>query len=138
MRHFEWGRGGRKKGGGGNKDTYKVHRVALPLTHAMVGTSTFVQGMTLRKGVIIDCARRTEGKVKVDDDKWWLDLYVMLSRATTLNNLLLLRAPEAEFLLQGPPKGLQQKLKMFDRRVAACRKKATKLAEDLGFERFLR
>ena len=93
--------------------------------------------MTLRMGVVIDCARRTEGNNPLNDDKWWLDLYVMLSRATTLKNLLLLRAPEAEFLLQGPPKGLQQKLKMFDRRVAACRTKATKLARDLGFERFL-
>ena len=88
--------------------------------------------------MIIDCARRTDGPHPMDDEAWWLDLYVMLSRATKLDDLLLLRAPEPEFLLRGPPKGLQQQFKVFDKRVVDCRKKATERAKELGFDRFLR
>ncbi len=52
----------------------------------------------------------------MDDDTLWLHLYVMLSRATTLKNLLLVRAPTAEFLLRGPPRDLVSRLDMFDHR----------------------
>ena len=117
---------------------YLVHRVGWNLTHGNVGTSQFFQGMTLNMGVVIDCARRTGERHPLSDDKYWLDMYVMLSRATKLENILLVRAPEAEFLLQGPPKSLQQKLKTFNKRVTACRGKATKLAQDLGLAQFLR
>ena len=117
---------------------HSVNRVGFPLSHACVRTSTACQGKTLRGGVIIDCARRTDGPHPMDDDTRWLDLYVMLSRATKSDDLLLLRAPEAEFLLQGPPKGLQKKLKVFDRRVAACRTKARQLAQELELQQFLR
>ena len=64
-------------------------------------------------------------------------LYVMLSRATTLDDLLLLRAPAPEFLLRGPPKDLQTALKLFAKRVERCRVDATALAQDLGLQRFL-
>ena len=94
--------------------------------------------MTLPLGVVIDCARRTDGKHPLDKESWWLDLYVMLSRATTFDNLLLLRAPDAEFLLRGPPKCLQEQLKVFDRRVKKCRKEAATKAKELGFDCFLR
>ena len=49
-----------------------------------------------------------------------LHLYVMLSRATPLDNLLLLRAPEVGFLLRGPPKELRTKLAVFAERVEHC------------------
>ena len=93
--------------------------------------------MTLPRDVIIDCARRRDGPHPMDEDAWLQDLYVMLSRATKLDDLLLLRAPEAEFLLHGPPKGLQKELQVFDKRVADCRKKAAERAKELGFDRFL-
>ena len=89
-------------------------------------------------GVVIDCARRTGERHPLSDDAYWLDMYVMLSRATKLENILLVRAPEAKLLLQGPPKSLQQKLNTFNNRVTACRAKATKLAQDLGLAQFLR
>ena len=89
-------------------------------------------------GVVIDCARRTGERHPLSDDAYWLDMYVMLSRATKLENILLVRAPEAKLLLQGPPKSLQQKLNTFNNRVTACKTKATKLAQDLGLAQFLR
>ena len=74
----------------------------------------------------------------MDDDRWWLHLYVMLSRATSLDDLLLLRAPEPEFLLRGPPKDLLKALQDFATRVEGCRETAKTLANNLGLHRFLR
>ena len=74
----------------------------------------------------------------MDDNNWWLHLYVMLSRATTLDDLLLLRAPKPEFLLHGPPADLRKQLQKFAVRVDRCRSTATKLAEELGLASFLR
>ena len=51
----------------------------------------------MRDGVIIDCGRQEAGAHPKEDDDWWLDLYVMLSRATKLDALLLIRAPELSF-----------------------------------------
>ena len=91
----------------------------------------------MREGVVIDCGRHTDGNTPKHDDDWWLDLYVMLSRATRLQDLLLVRAPPAKFLLQGPPKSLDQQLKRFAARSDACRVAAAALAAELGFSRFL-
>ena len=54
----------------------------------------------MRDGVIIDCGRQEGGAHQKEDDDWWLDLYVMLSRATRLDDLLLIRAPELSFFCQ--------------------------------------
>ena len=94
---------------------YKVTRSGFPVTHAKVRTSTACQGKTFDMGVTIDCARRDAGNHPLDDGDWWLHLYVMLSRATTLRDVLLLRAPDATWLLRGPPHNLRQRLKMFRR-----------------------
>ena len=117
---------------------YTIHRFGFALSHAQVRTSQSCQGKTLKGGVIIDCARRQSGNHQMDDDKWWLHLYVMLSRATSLDDLLLLRAPEPEFLLRGPPKDLLKALQDFATRVEGCRKTAKTLANKLGLHRFLR
>ena len=71
-------------------------------------------------------------------DDWWLDMYVMLSRATRLDDLLLLHAPELEFFAKGPPKILKTQLANFASRTEACRKEAAKSARELGFAGFLR
>ena len=67
-----------------------------------------------------------------EDDDWWLDLYVMLSRATRLEDLLLMRAPDLNFFTKGPPKTLRTQLAKFASRTNACRKQAEKIAEELG------
>ena len=85
---------------------FKVTRTGLPLSHARVITSTACQGRTMRDGVIIDCGRQEGGNHPKDDEDWWLDLYVMLSRATRLDDLLLSRAPDLAFFAKGPPEDL--------------------------------
>lgn len=115
-----------------------VTRVGWPLTHACVRTSTACQGKTLLGGIIVDCGRRVGGAHPTEDDDWWLHLYVMISRATRLDDLLLLRAPDVSFLLRGPPKIFKDRLALFDKRVKSCRVQAEQLAGSLGLARFLR
>jgi hypothetical protein len=117
---------------------YTVTRTGFPISHARAITSTACQGRTMRDGVIIDCGRHEGGAHKKEDDDWWLDLYVMLSRATRLEDLLLLRAPDIEFFAKGPPKTLKQQLAKFARRTEDCRQRAEKIARELGLAGFLR
>ena len=91
----------------------------------------------MRDGVIIDCGRQEGGAHPKEDDDWWLDLYVMLSRATRLQDLILLRAPSLEFFKKGPPKTLQKQLAKFTNRTEACRRVAEKFAKELGLAPFL-
>ena len=65
----------------------------------------------------MDCARLKE----LDDDNWWLHLYAMFSRVTSLQDLLLLRPPPREVLEQGPPAGIAEKMEVFRERAARCR-----------------
>ena len=94
---------------------YAVTRTALPLSHGRVITSTACQGRTMNAGVVIDCGRLESGPHPKEEDDWWLDLYVMLSRATRLEDLLLMRPPSASFLLRGPPASLRKQLVRFAR-----------------------
>ena len=87
---------------------------------------------------MVDCARRESGPQPLEEDDWWPHLYVMLFRATSLDDELLLRAPEADFLLRGPPADLRARLAVFDRRVIDSRAKAEKLARPMGYEAHLR
>ena len=116
---------------------FVVTRTGLPISHARAITSTACQGRTMRDGVIIDCGRQEGGAHPKEDDDWWLDLYVMLSRATRIQDLLLLRAPGSEFLLRGAPSGLQQQLRRFAARTQTCRISAEALVNELGFEEFM-
>ena len=84
-------------------------------------------------GVVVDCARRESGSHPLEEDDWWLHLYVMLSRATSLDDVLLLRAPDADFLLRGPPADLRARLAVFGRRVKNTRAKAEKLVQSMGY-----
>ena len=90
----------------------------------------------MHAGVIIDAGRQEIGETRKDDDDWWLDLYVMLSRATRLEDLVVIRAPPADFLLRGPPATLKSQLQKLATRVTGCRKDAAKVARELGFEQF--
>ena len=68
---------------------------------------------------------------------WWLDLYVMLSRATELRNLMLIRPPPVEFLLRGPPDGIKEQLRQFAETAEACRVDAERVARELDMDIFL-
>ena len=88
--------------------------------------------------MILDCGRHEVGNGKKDDDDWWLELYVLLSRATRHEDLLLMRAPRVEFFLAGPPEGLRKQLEQFAARTKRCRREATAFARELGFTEFIR
>ena len=120
--------------------TFRGHRIirtGWPFSHGLVITATACQGRTLHRGVIVDCGRHEGGTTPKGDEDWSLDLYVMLSRATRLEDLLLFRAPPSSFLLQGPPASLRHQLTMFAARVEGCRVSAEHLAVTLGLEAFL-
>ena len=91
----------------------------------------------MRAGVVIDCGRHETGETRKENGDWWLDIYVMLSRATRLSDLLLFRAPGLEFLLEGPPRDLSERLKGFARKADSCRVHAMELVRDLNLEAFL-
>ena len=96
---------------------YQVRRCGFRMTHANFFTSTGSQGLTLRKGTVVDCARLPE----MDDDNWWLHLYVMFSRVTALGDLLLLRPPPRDVLECGPPAAIAEKVAAFQKRAEECR-----------------
>ena len=71
------------------------------------------------------------------EGSFWLHLYVMLSRATSSSDLLVLRGPPVDFLKTGPPPEITAKLRRFDQRVKRCRESAFALAHTLGLAPFL-
>ena len=85
------------------------------------------------EGVIVDAGCKDPS----DMDNLWLHLYVMLSRATTSEHLLVIRAPGVEFLSRGPPADLATRLRTFETRTRRCRSAAQRLALDLGLAEFL-
>ena len=106
---------------------YEVRRCGFQISHAKFVTSTASQGLTLRQGTVIDCARLPE----LDDDNWWLHLYVMFSRVTCFGDMLLLRPPPRDMLERGPPKAIQERLRLLEQRAATCRLGALKLRESM-------
>ena len=72
--------------------------------------------MTLEGGVVVDL-RRGGG---LTDDDWWLNIYVMLSRARRLENILLLGfSQQVEDLLQrGPPASLVKTIRTLEIKAA--------------------
>ena len=116
---------------------HRITRTGFHLSHGKVITSTACQGRTFKAGVIIDCGRLTVGNYPKSDDDWWLELYVMLSRATRLEDVLLIRPPDDAFLLAGPPQTIRCQLKLFADRTRKCREIALRLAGELGMSEFL-
>ena len=61
--------------------------------------------------VIIDCARMPpQGHAGMSNDTWWLNLYVMFSRATKMSDMLLIRSPPRNLLERGPPTSVHAQL----------------------------
>jgi hypothetical protein len=116
-----------------SSETHTVKRTGFALTHERFLTSTASQGQTVRTGVTIDCARiEPRGKQGASDDQWWLHLYVMFSRATCLEDMLLLRPPHRELLERGPPPHVQKALLSFEARIAESVEAAAALAAEMG------
>ena len=90
---------------------WTVTRRQVPLASALDRTVQSSQGLTFRKGVLADLGCLAGA----NRDDHWLSVYVMLSRATSLDDLLLLRLPDLSFFGQGPPPYLREFLEMLHR-----------------------
>ena len=66
------------------------------------------------------------------DETWWFHLYVMLSRATRMEDLLLLRPPPKDLLERGPPAAILRALQRFIHLERDSVAEATRLCSDLG------
>ena len=118
-----------------SSDVHSVRRQAFTLTHANYMTSTGCQGFTIRTGVTIDCARlEPAGKTGLKEDTWWFHLYVMFSRATRMQDLLLLRPPPKELLEKGPPASIVSALQQFEAKRLRSVAEAEAFALDVGIE----
>jgi hypothetical protein len=113
----------------GVRQTYQVLRTQLPLTHANVRTAQSSQGLTFRHGVIVDGGKQP----RMTDDIYWLNFYVMLSRATSLSRLLIMRPPGRSFFARGPPPALLRALRELQAKVDATRGAALAQARLFGF-----
>ena len=116
----------------GSYESIHVLRWNLPLTHAMVRTAMSSQGLTFNKGVIVDL-RRAGG---MTDDIWWLNVYVMLSRARKLENLILvgLTAKVRELLEAGPPAYIREQIKALQAKAARAQRSVEQTARDMGLQ----
>jgi len=114
-----------------SSETHTVRRIGFPLTHASFLTSTASQGQTLRTGVTIDCGRLSEKTCK--DSDWWLHLYVMFSRVTCMEDMLLLRPPPREILEAGPPADVRVALAQFEEKIKISTEATASFAEKIGF-----
>ena len=116
-----------------SSETHTVRCTGFPLTHANYLTSTASQGQTIRTGVTIDCARiEPKGNQGTKDADWWLHFYVMFSRATCMEDMLLLRPPPREILEAGPPASVREALQRFEQQTAQSKEDALALAGMLG------
>ena len=121
---FDW------RVGGAN---HSVHRFGFALTHAAFLTVTASQGRTLRTRTTIECARLPPAGLQgTNDDEWWLNLYVMFSRVTKMEDLLVLRPPPRTLLERGPPASVKRALRRFENAEEATIADAILLACDLG------
>ena len=68
------------------------------------------------------------------EDIYWLNFYVMLSRATSLSRLLIMRPPDRNFFARGPPPALQKALQTLAAKIEASRTPALERAQEFGFE----
>ena len=98
----------------GTDETVEVLRWQFPLIHGMLRTAYAAQGLTLDGGVVVDL-RRAGG---LDDDGWWLAIYVMLSRARQLTHLILVGFTEqvGNIMCRAPPTRLSSVTEMLGQR----------------------
>ena len=92
----------------------------------MLRTAYAAQGLALDGGVVVDL-RRAGG---LGDDDWWLAIYVMLSRAQKLTNLILVGFTEQvdDLLRRGPPTRLISVTEMLQQRAQITLAKCSDVA----------
>ena len=83
---------------------------------------------TMRGGVIGDM-----GSMNTEPDAYWSAMYVLLSRATRMEDLLIFRCPPKSFFDKGPPAYLKQFLHEVRPHIAEGRAKADVLIAKFGW-----
>ena len=68
----------------------------------------------------------------MNEASWWLHLYVMFSRVTCMEDMLLLRPPPRALLEGGPPADVRAALRAFDAKVKRSTADASRLAVEMG------
>ena len=110
--------------------------VTTKFTVVSPSPETGCQRRTVHAVVIGDCGRLESGPNPTRGDDWRLDLYVMLARATRVEDQLLMRAPPSS-LLWGLPRSLRTQLDKLAARTAKCWHRAAQFVAQLGFGEFL-
>ena len=103
----------------------------VPLTSALDRTIQSSQGKTFRGGLIGDM-----GNMNTERDAFWSAMYVLLSRATRMEDMLLLRCPPKSFFDAGPPaylKNFLQKLHGTDGAIARGQHRGDDLIQEYGW-----
>ena len=77
-------------------------------------------------------AHRAQGRQGASEEHWWLHLYVIFSRATCVEDMLLLRPPPREFLERGPPASVREALEGLERKIAESTEAAATLCAAMG------
>ena len=97
---------------------FTVNMKQLPFTSAKDRTTTSLQGVTLDGApAVIDM-----GNYSTSREDYWLNLYVAMSRVTSLSDLFVYRSPSKDFFDAGPPAYLRECMRTLE-------------AEDGGFNR---
>ena len=116
-------------------EEHSVKRFGFMLTHTNYLTTTASQGQTIRAAVTIDCARNEpQGNRGTNDDAWWLNLYVMFSRVTRMEDMLLLRPPPRTLLERGPPASVREALRRFENTERETVADAIRIAQHFGIQ----
>ena len=68
------------------------------------------------------------------EDFWWFHFYVMFSRATRMQDMIVFLPPPMEFFERGPPARIVEALAKFDAKRVRSDREAPKLAEDIGIK----
>ncbi len=70
----------------------------------------------------------------MDDEQWWLHLYVMFSCGTSMGRLWLLRPPPRELLEKGPPPSVKKALERFATSIGTSERAALTVAQAIGMD----
>lgn len=107
----------------------KLERRQLPLAPQKVNTQFGLQGVTARQGMIAYLQKPQN----MDEGDHWLAVYVLLSRATKLDDLLISGLPPIEFFQQGPGGTLLKHIADFEERAKQDVAKADAMLKSLGW-----
>ena len=110
---------------------WTIKRRMVPLTSALDRTIQSSQGKPFRSKLIGDM-----GNLNTARDDFWSALYVLLSRATRMEDMLLLRCPPKSFFDEGPPAYLKNFLRKShgnDGNIAAGQRRGDELIRKYGW-----